>query len=63
MPTGSESNRWRSGDAVTLLRPDLSGHSGLVSEVLPDGRVIVEATVFGRATMFELDPGDLSPSN
>jgi transcription antitermination factor NusG len=48
---------------VRFLRPDLAGHSGVVSGVQPDGRVLVEVTVFGRATTFELEPEDLSSSS
>jgi transcription antitermination factor NusG len=48
---------------VRFLRPDLAWHSGVVSEVLPEGRVLVDVTVFGRTTTFELDPGDLTASS
>ena len=48
---------------MRFLRPDLAGHSGVVSGVLLDGRVLVEVTVFGRTTTFELDPEDLVAAN
>jgi transcription antitermination factor NusG len=62
MPPDATPNHWQPGEIVRFLRPDLAGNSGVVATTLPDGRVMAEVTVFGRATMFELDPGELTTS-